>query len=102
MPSFTFKCPKCSYKESSILQSSEAADMMIRFCSVCKDVQMYRIITNIPNVVVESSWNAKDLGTVLKEKNESLKQKNTAYSDEHQSLMDKTNKKVEQLLKKTN
>ena len=98
MPSYTFKCPKCSYSETDILSIKDFQNF-VKFCPSCH-ISLQQIIKSIPNVVVGSSFNGNDVGKVLKEKNEFLKEKNKAYSDQHRSLMEKTQKKVDKLLKK--
>ena len=95
MPLFTYKCPKCNFIIDTIHKDSVEGIK----CPNCFIGKMTRTINFVPNVIIGSSFNSDDIGKVLKEKNEYLKKKNESYSEDHQSLMKKTQKKVDKLLK---
>ena len=97
MAIYNYKCTNPNCKEFNISYERYVSNPShIVSCNLCQGnmVRMFPLKTHIVGVGKEKD--GKDLGKVIKEKNESLKKKWSGYSYEEQNLRSKINEMTEE------
>jgi len=93
MPVFDFKCDSCGERvNDEYIPRMENPDPVR--CPKCGAV-MRKLMPNRIHAKIGASFDGRDVGTVVKEKNEKLKKKWAGYSYEQESLKEKINNAVQ-------
>ena len=88
MPLYDYKCPKCAHKEIDVFRwntNLESAE----HCPKC-GIAMVRLFPKNTHVEIDGTFDSKDVGKTIQEKNEKLKEKNAGMSYESESIKNKT------------
>lgn len=84
MPLYTYTCPHCGHVDDNVVVSVSKRDEK-RLCKQCEK-EMERNFPLSAHTVVEGSVDSKDVGAVIKQKNEALKAREAGYSHESKNV----------------